>query len=72
LRADISLTSIAFGNFRNRRRQYLLLTVAIMLALYFVTTMLLFASTMFTSLRERHYQRFGEQDIIFLMQPGSR
>ena len=65
LRADISLTSIAFGNFRNRRRQYLLLTVAIMLALYFVTTMLLFASTMFTSLRERHYQRFGEQDIIF-------
>ncbi|NLZ92404.1 MAG: ABC transporter permease [Firmicutes bacterium] len=62
--AKFSLSSIALGNIRGRRRQYILLTGAIVLAIYFVATMLLFASTMFTSLRERHYQRFGEQDVI--------
>jgi len=59
-----SLNSITFNNIRNRRRQYILLTVAIVLALYFVATMLLFASTMFASLKEQHYRRFGEQDVI--------
>ena len=35
-----------------------------MLAIYFVATALLFADSMFVSLRERHYSRMGEQDVI--------
>ncbi|MCR3922301.1 MAG: FtsX-like permease family protein [Firmicutes bacterium] len=64
MKPPFSVNCIALGNIRNRRKQYVLLVTAIVLAIYFVSTMLLFASTMFTSLAERHYQRMGEQDAI--------
>jgi ABC-type antimicrobial peptide transport system permease subunit len=64
MKPPFSVNSIALGNIRSRRKQYVLLVTAIVLAIYFVSTMLLFASTMFTSLEERHYQRMGEQDAI--------
>ncbi len=60
----LSTNSIALGNIRGKRRQYGLLMAAIVLAIYFAATMLLFASTMVTSLQEQHYQRMGEQDAI--------
>ena len=59
-----SVNSIALGNIRRRRGRYLLLIAGIVLAIYFVATALLFADTMFTSLRERHCNRLGEQDAI--------
>jgi cell division protein FtsX len=61
---QFSINSIALGNIRRRRGRYLLLIAGIVLAIYFVATALLFADTMFTSLRERHYNRLGEQDAI--------
>ncbi|HOA35738.1 MAG TPA: FtsX-like permease family protein [Bacillota bacterium] len=64
MEAKFSLTSIALGNLRRRRGRYLLLIAGIVLAIYFVATALLFADTMFVSLRERHYNRQGEQDAI--------
>ena len=60
----LSTNSIALGNIRGRSRQYVLLLAAIVLAIYFAATMLLFASTLVTSLQEQHYQRMGEQDAI--------
>ena len=59
MEAKFSLTSIALGNLRRRRGRYLLLIPGIVLAIYFVATALLFADTMFVSLRERHYNRQG-------------
>jgi len=59
-----SINSIALGNIRRRRGRYLLLIAGIGLAIYFVAAALLFADTMFTSLREQHYSRLGEQDAI--------
>ncbi|NLA05076.1 MAG: FtsX-like permease family protein [Firmicutes bacterium] len=59
-----SINSIALGTIRRRRGRYLLLIVGIVLAIYFVAIALLFADTMFTSLREQHYNRFGEQDAV--------
>ena len=64
MEARFSLTSIALGNLRRRRGRYLLLIAGVVLAIYFVATALLFADTMFVSLRERHYNRRGEQDAI--------
>lgn len=61
-----SINSIALGNIRRRRGNYLLLILGIVLAVYFVAVMLLFADTMFTSLREQHYKRLGRQDAIIL------
>ncbi len=59
-----SINSIALGNIRRRRGSYLLLIAGIVLAVYFVAAALFFADTMFTSLREQHYNRLGEQDAI--------
>lgn len=59
-----SINSIALGNIRERRRQYVLLIAGIVLAIYFAAAVLLFASTMLTSLQEQHYRRLGEQDAI--------
>jgi len=59
-----SINSIALGNLRRRRGRYILLVTGIVLAIYFVAAALLFADTMFTSLREQHYDRLGEQDAI--------
>jgi hypothetical protein len=53
MEAKFSVNSIALGNLRRRRGRYLLLIAGIVLAIYFVATALLFADTMFTSLRER-------------------
>lgn len=64
MQSKISINSITLGIIRSRRKQYVLLMVGIVLAIYFVGVTLLFASTMFISLQERHYQRLGEQDAI--------
>ncbi|MGI5866278.1 MAG: FtsX-like permease family protein [Syntrophaceticus schinkii] len=61
---SFSVNSIAIANLRSRRRQYRLLISGIVLAIYFVATTLLFAATMFTSLKEQHYQLVGKQDAI--------
>ncbi|NLA04795.1 MAG: FtsX-like permease family protein, partial [Firmicutes bacterium] len=61
-----SINSIALGNIRRRRGNYLLLIFGIVLAIYFVAAALFFADTMFTSLREQHYKRLGTQDAIIL------
>ncbi|NLA25822.1 MAG: ABC transporter permease, partial [Firmicutes bacterium] len=61
-----SINSIALGNIRRRRGNYLLLILGIVLAVYFVAAALLFADTMFNSLREQHYKRLGTQDAIIL------
>ncbi|MEG3068901.1 MAG: ABC transporter permease [Syntrophaceticus schinkii] len=61
---SFSVNSIAIANLRNRRREYRLLISGIVLAIYFVAATLLFAATMFTSLKEQHYQRVGKQDAI--------
>ena len=65
MKQNFSVNSIALGNMRGRYKQYLMLTIGIVLAIYFVATAFLFASTVFSSLREQHYLRIGKQDVIF-------
>jgi ABC-type antimicrobial peptide transport system permease subunit len=62
--SPFSVDSIAIANLRSRRKQYRLLITGIVLAIYFVATTLLFAATMFASLKEQHYQLVGKQDAI--------
>ncbi|NLB43389.1 MAG: hypothetical protein GX815_14270, partial [Clostridiales bacterium] len=64
MKQKFSVNSITFRNIRGSHRQYLLLTSAIVLAIYFVATALLFVSTMLISLREQHYLQMGRQDVI--------
>ena len=59
-----SLSAIALGNLKRRKRQYVLLALGIALAIYFVATALLFGFGIYTSLQERELNRYGEQDGI--------
>lgn len=59
-----SLSGIAMGNLRRRKRRYVLLAAGIALAIYFVSAALLFGFGIYTSLEERHLNRYGQQDII--------
>jgi putative ABC transport system permease protein len=59
-----SLSDIALGNLRNRKRQYVLLSLGIALAIYFVATALLFGFGIYTSLEERQLNRYGEQNVM--------
>lgn len=59
-----SVNSIALQNLRGRKKSYVLLMMAIVLAIYFVATTLLFASMLVTSLDALHLKRFGSQDVV--------
>ena len=66
----LSINSLALSNLRVRRRQYLSLTLGIMMAVFFVSTILLAGQSIFHSAEYRYRQRVGLQDAI-LMGPGS-
>lgn len=61
---DFSINSIALGNLRRRKKSYILLVTAVVLAIYFVATTFLFASMIFTSLQDIHNKRYGTQDVV--------
>ena len=59
-----SLSGIALGNLRNRKRQNFALFLGIFLVVYFASASLLFGFGIYTTLRERHLARYGSQDVI--------
>lgn len=59
-----SLSGIALGNLKRRKRQYVMLAIGIALAIYFVATALLFGFGIYTSLQERELNRYGQQDVM--------
>jgi ABC-type lipoprotein release transport system permease subunit len=63
-KSPFTVNSIALANLRGRRGEYRLLITGIVLAIYFIATTLLFAATMYTSLREQHYRQLGRQDAV--------
>lgn len=63
-KSPFTVNSIALANLRGRRGEYRLLITGIVLAIYFIAATLLFAATMYTSLREQHYRQLGRQDAI--------
>ena len=59
-----SLSGIALGNLRRRKRQNLMLFLGIFLAVYFAAASLLFGFGIYTTLNERHMMRYGKQDAF--------
>ncbi|MDD4797771.1 MAG: FtsX-like permease family protein, partial [Eubacteriales bacterium] len=64
MKKRFTVSTIALQNIRGRKKAYVLLTIAIVLAIYFVATVLLFTSMLVTSLDALHVKRYGSQDII--------
>lgn len=59
-----SLSGIALGNLRHRKRQNVTLFLGIFFAVYFAASSLLFGFGIYTTLRERHLARYGNQDVM--------
>jgi cell division protein FtsX len=59
-----NVNSIALQNLRGRKKSYVLLAMAIVLAIYFVSTVLLLASMLATSFDAMHLNRYGAQDVV--------
>ena len=59
-----SFSRIALGNLRHRKRQNIMLFLGIFLAVYFAAASLLFGFGIYTTLRERHLARYGNQDVM--------
>jgi ABC-type antimicrobial peptide transport system permease subunit len=59
-----TVNSIALQNLRRRKKSYVLLMMAIVMAIYFVSTVLLFASMLVTSLDTLHLKHYGSQDVV--------
>ncbi|NLD33463.1 MAG: hypothetical protein GX653_00970, partial [Clostridiales bacterium] len=60
----MSINRLALGSIRVRRKQYLSLWVGIVLAVFFVSTLLLMAQCIYFSFQDRFQQRTGRQDAI--------
>lgn len=57
-------SDIALGNLKRRKHQYILLTVGIVLAFFFVSSILLFGFGIYTSIDDSRMKRYGKQDIM--------
>lgn len=60
---SFTVSDIALGNLRRRRRQYVLLGIAIVLAIYFTAASLLFGYGLYTSFVERRANQFGDYNV---------
>lgn len=64
MKGNMSINRLALGSIRVRRKQYLSLWVGIVLAVFFVSTLLLMAQCIYFSFQDRFQQRTGRQDAI--------
>lgn len=65
-RKALTINRLALGSLRTHGRQYIALTLGIVLAIFFASGMLLMGSSMIHTLREQHNQRVGSQDVALL------
>lgn len=64
MKRHFNMFSIARGNMRHRKRQYLSLSLGIVLAIFFTATIILLAAEFMASMSDRSYRRYGRQDVI--------
>lgn len=65
-RKALTINRLALGSLRTHGRQYIALTLGIVLAIFFASGMLLMGGSMIHTLREQHNQRVGSQDVALL------
>lgn len=64
MKRKLTVTTLALGNLRQRRKQYILLIVGIVLSIAFSASILLFYEASDQSIEEARKDRVGEQQLI--------
>lgn len=62
----LSINTLALGNLRERKKQYTVLILSIILAMIFVSGVPFFLSCLSSSQEELRIRRYGKQDYIYL------
>ncbi len=66
---NFTMFSIALGNLKHRKRQYLSLAAGIVLAIFFTATIFLLAAEWLMSMEQEGSERYGRQDVILFACP---
>lgn len=64
MKRKLTVNTLAFGNLKQRRKQYTILIIGIVLAMVFSSGVPFFVSCMKSSQEEARFRRQGKQDII--------
>lgn len=64
MNGKLSINRLAMGSIRARKKQYVSLWIGIVLAVFFVSSLLLLAQCIYFSFQDRYQQRAGRQDAI--------
>ena len=64
MNGKLSINRLAMGSIRARKKQYVSLWIGIVLAVFFVSSLLLLAQSIYFSFQDRYQQRAGRQDAI--------
>lgn len=60
----LTVNTIAGSNLKVRRRQYITMIISIILAMSFGSSILFFASTLVSSLKQRNIDMYGKENMI--------
>ena len=66
MKKKLTVNTVAFGNLRQRKKQYVLIIISIILAMVFVSGVPFFLSCLSSSQEEMRLRRFGKQSFICL------
>lgn len=59
----LTYNSLALGNLKNRKKQYIVLILAIILSMVFSSSTVFLMSSAFSSAKETKYYRYGKEDL---------
>ncbi len=66
----LTINRVALGSIRAHKRQYISLTVGIVLAIFSISTLLMVGISIYYNALDDHYAQFGHQDAIIAGAPG--
>lgn len=64
MKKKLTYNTLALGNLKQRRKQYFIMIVGIILALVFSTGMMLYFFSYYEAMQDEYERNFGRQDII--------
>lgn len=65
MKKKLTVNTLALGNLKQRRKQYTIMIIGIILAMIFSSSILFLTSAIFDSTKELRNERFGKQEIVW-------
>lgn len=65
MKRKLTVNTLAFGNLKHRKRQYVIMIVGIILAMVFSSSILFLISSFDSSIKQMNAEMYGRQDLIW-------